>query len=704
MFANLKIRYKLGLLLVLPLTAFFIYSGIASLDKYEGWKSASVMMEAVDVMVRLGGLAHELQKERGLSSGFLASKGERFGPELNAQRGASNAAVSQLRDTLTRSAEAAKQPSMAKALAALEPVLSGLDGQRASVDAKRLEAREAIGSYTQSIDKVLGGCSVILTLAAGSGMTRPAAAYVELLRGKEAAGQERALLNGAFSAGRFTPELYKDWLSRLGVQDAHLGSFATLGGDQATSLLASRTEGPAKEVDAFRAKAFANQAKPALEGDPQAWFKASTVRIDALKAVEDAWSSSLTERCTGVLEKARGAFFLNLGAALGVALVSLLLGWLVFRSITGPLLGAVDFAQHVASGDLGVSIDAKGGDEVAALRRALGSMLETIRAMIDKAEKAMQEASREAEHAREAALEAQEATARAERAKSEGMAMAADKLEGVVLAVTTSSEQLASEVEQASGGASLQSARMAETATAMEQMNATVLEVARSASAAAATSDKARQEALNGAKVVREAMVGITQARDQSLELKRAMGELEGSARDVGRILSVISDIADQTNLLALNAAIEAARAGEAGRGFAVVADEVRKLAEKTMQATKEVASSVGGIQQGAADTIRNVESAVARIESATAQADLSGKALEAIVSLVDEASMQVSSIATASEEQSASSEEINRSLEDVNRISMETAQAMDHSAQAVSGLAAQSRTLRGLIGELRAS
>jgi methyl-accepting chemotaxis protein len=280
--------------------------------------------------------------------------------------------------------------------------------------------------------------------------------------------------------------------------------------------------------------------------------------------------------------------------------------------------------------------------------------------------------------------------------------MAADRLEEVVLSVTSASEQLSAEVEQASRGASIQSDRVGETATAMEQMNATVLEVARSAASASSTSEKARQEAVQGAGVVRQAVAGISKARDESLELKRHMTELDARAKAIGQIMGVISDIADQTNLLALNAAIEAARAGEAGRGFAVVADEVRKLAEKTMTATKEVAESIHGIQDGAAVTIRNVEQAVGRIEEATTLAGHSGEALERIVALVDEASMQVSSIATASEEQSASSEEINRSLEDVNRVSTETAQAMGHAGSAVVELSRQANSLRALMEELR--
>jgi methyl-accepting chemotaxis protein len=188
----------------------------------------------------------------------------------------------------------------------------------------------------------------------------------------------------------------------------------------------------------------------------------------------------------------------------------------------------------------------------------------------------------------------------------------------------------------------------------------------------------------------------------QTHQLKTDMGQLGRQAEDIGRIMTVITDIADQTNLLALNAAIEAARAGDAGRGFAVVADEVRKLAEKTMQATKEVGEAIGVIQHSTRLNVENVDKNVKLIESATLLASESGAALKEIVGMVDSTTDQVRSIATASEEQSAASEEINRSIEQVNLISTETAQAMREASKAVSELAEQAQVLKGLIEELQ--
>ncbi len=292
---------------------------------------------------------------------------------------------------------------------------------------------------------------------------------------------------------------------------------------------------------------------------------------------------------------------------------------------------------------------------------------------------------------------------RAEEAVRQGRLAAAGQLEAVVERVTSASEQLAAQVEQAGRGMDIQAQRVTDTATAMEQMNSTVLEVARNAGSAADGADGARRMAQEGAQAVGQVVRAIADVETHAASLKENMADLGRQAQDIGQILGVISDIADQTNLLALNAAIEAARAGDAGRGFAVVADEVRKLAEKTMQATGQVGQAVGGIQGGARTSAAGVESAVASISQATELAGRSGEALDGIVKLVDSTSDQVRGIATASEEQSAASEEINRSVEEVARISAETSQAMAQSAQAVRELAAQAQRLREIIHELKA-
>ena len=261
--------------------------------------------------------------------------------------------------------------------------------------------------------------------------------------------------------------------------------------------------------------------------------------------------------------------------------------------------------------------------------------------------------------------------------------------------VAAASEELSAQVEQVSRGAEMQRARVESTASAMTEMNSTVLEVARSAGEASEQSEKTREKANDGAVLVNRVVQAINQVNTVAVTLQGNMQELGSQAESIGGVMNVISDIADQTNLLALNAAIEAARAGDAGRGFAVVADEVRKLAEKTMEATHEVGSSITAIQHSARTNIEEVGNAVKNINDATDLANSSGEALKEIVDLASSNSAVVASIATAAEEQSATSEEINHSIEEINQVVGDTTEGMIQSSAAVQELSQMAQELR---------
>ena len=316
--------------------------------------------------------------------------------------------------------------------------------------------------------------------------------------------------------------------------------------------------------------------------------------------------------------------------------------------------------------------------------------------MVNALKSHIENAQRESENAREQSAKAQEAMRQAEAAskeaqgKTQAMLAAADRLEQVGGVVSSASTELSAQIEQSDRGAAESAQRLSEAATAMNEMNATVQEVARNAGSASAASAETKEKAEAGAQVVEKAVRSIEDVHQMSLALKDDMTQLNEHAQDITRIMGVISDIADQTNLLALNAAIEAARAGEAGRGFAVVADEVRKLAEKTMASTNDVGNAIKAIQESTAKSMTGVDNAVERIGEATELANQSGQALQEIVTTVEATGDQVNAIATASEEQSAASEEINQSIVQVNDMSRQTAEAMGEAAKAVSSLAAQ--------------
>jgi len=390
------------------------------------------------------------------------------------------------------------------------------------------------------------------------------------------------------------------------------------------------------------------------------------------------------------------------GAATVVGLLMLGVGLALARLLTRPIFSTIAFARSVAAGKLDQELDVSRNDEIGDLADSLREMVQSIKSKIAEAEEKTVEAGLQAKLADEAKSKTEEALKKAEAARSEGMLAAAVQLEGVVQGLSAVSAQLSRQIDLTTEDMSAQEQRTAEAATAMEQMNATVLEVARSAANAAGQAALAKGKAEEGQGVVGLAVDAIGQVDKMAMDLQRDMTTLGEQARSISGILGVISDIADQTNLLALNAAIEAARAGDAGRGFAVVADEVRKLAEKTMAATKEVGESIRAIQDGTTRNVSQVKSAAEAAKNASDLAGRSGDALIEIVSLVDETTGQVQSIAAASEEQSASSEEINRIVEEVSRITSSTADGMRGSAEGVSELVLRSKELEALISSFR--
>ncbi len=374
---------------------------------------------------------------------------------------------------------------------------------------------------------------------------------------------------------------------------------------------------------------------------------------------------------------------------------------LAIRKMTRDVQTTNNFAQAIAAGNLDKTLDVYRNDELGSLGDALRKMVESLKNMIVKGEEEAAKAQEEAQKAQKAMEEANKFAQHAEEAQANILSVA-ERLEHMGSAISSATTQLAAQIEQSNIGAEESASRLAEAASAMNEMNSTVQEVTSNAAAAASASADTREKAIAGEQVVHKAVDSIEEMRKVALELKDDMTELNEHAQSISKIMGVVSDIADQTNLLALNAAIEAARAGEAGRGFAVVADEVRKLAGKTMVSTADVGNATTAIQNSTAKSMEGMTIAVERLEEATQFARESGAALREIVDNVEATTDQVTAIATASEEQSAASEEINRSITEVNNLSSQTAQAMNEAAQAISDLSHQTHQLHELMQEMQ--
>ncbi|MCO7065128.1 methyl-accepting chemotaxis protein [Vibrio paracholerae] len=264
-----------------------------------------------------------------------------------------------------------------------------------------------------------------------------------------------------------------------------------------------------------------------------------------------------------------------------------------------------------------------------------------------------------------------------------------------VSALATAAEENAAVAMQTKQNIVEQQSQTQQIATAIHQFTATVNEVAQSAGLAADASEEAEQAAMQGRKVVEENIAMIERLSNDLQKMLAAMQLLAKDSEDIGSVVDVIQSISEQTNLLALNAAIEAARAGEQGRGFAVVADEVRTLASRTQESTKQILQTVQRLQQSSRDSANLIEQGVLGASKAVEKARLAGTALSQITANVDRISTMNTQIATASEEQSAVTEEINKNIITISEISNQTALGAQQSSEATLELARLAESMK---------
>lgn len=268
--------------------------------------------------------------------------------------------------------------------------------------------------------------------------------------------------------------------------------------------------------------------------------------------------------------------------------------------------------------------------------------------------------------------------------------------------VNSSANELSSFTQATNKRMQQQQAETEQTATAMNEMTATVAEVAQSASAAADSAKDADTYAANGNNIVMQSISSMSQLSDQIQKTAQVIGFLSNESQNIGRVLDVIKSIAEQTNLLALNAAIEAARAGEQGRGFAVVADEVRTLAQRTQKSTQEIEAMIATLQQGVKEAVNAMEIGINQVDDANDKANQAGQALKEIVSSVDSITELNTHIATAAEEQSSVAESINRSIIAISDIAEHSTASAAELSESVVNLTKLANSMRNQVSAFK--
>jgi methyl-accepting chemotaxis protein len=233
-------------------------------------------------------------------------------------------------------------------------------------------------------------------------------------------------------------------------------------------------------------------------------------------------------------------------------------------------------------------------------------------------------------------------------------------------------------------------------------MASTSSEIAANCTNAAESSRRTSESASTGVAVVQETIVGMGKIAERVKQTAATIDALGTRSEQIGEIIGTIEDIADQTNLLALNAAIEAARAGEQGRGFAVVADEVRALAERTTKATKEIGTMIKAIQSETREAVKSMEEGVREVEKGAVSSEKSGESLQEILDQINEVTMQINQIATAAEQQTATTSEITTNIHQVTEVVQQSARGAEETSSSAAQLADQSQQLQNLVGRFR--
>ncbi len=353
------------------------------------------------------------------------------------------------------------------------------------------------------------------------------------------------------------------------------------------------------------------------------------------------------------------AFDLVVGLLVIATALTLLFAWLLTRSITLPISQALDAAEKIAEGNLTRPIQVDGNDEAGRLLAAMAKMQDKLRDTLQR-------------------------------------------IAGSATQLASAAEELNAVTDESARGLTQQNNEIEQAATAVNEMTSAVEEVARNAVSTSEASRNATTSAGDGRDLVQETVSAIERMSGDVQATATLIGDLANESRDIGKVLDVIRGLADQTNLLALNAAIEAARAGEAGRGFAVVADEVRALAHRTQQSTSEIERMIGSIQAGTEHAVDSMRNSTERAESTLNIAKGAGMSLDTINTAIVEINERNLVIASAAEEQAQVAREVDRNLVNIRDLSVQSATGASQTSAASSELSRLAVDLNGMVGRFR--
>lgn len=553
----MTISAKLRLISFIVSIFVFIVIALAAMDAY---KERGAILEAQTLNTlsqKLSLVIHETQKERGMSAGFLGSKGAKFGDKLPTQRESSAQKYKELQEYISSADATHFSQELQDELKSFDDDMGKIEMIRDGVSSLTITQKDAISYYTKMNERILNIVSMVAKTATTHEFVKALDSYANFLKAKERAGIERAVLSGVFGADRFEGGAFAKWNMLVAEQNAYIDAYFAMASGEAKSAYKQKMNNPTiVEVENMREIAKSKANSDSIGIDSVVWFDAMTKKIDILKSIDDELaqenSAMLEDLKTASITKATISLASYTIFAIAIFFIILLIGRSVSKSV-GSSLQKI----NCVSGNLDLTCDVvvDGKDEISQISRALHTMIVAFKESVH--------------HAKDVS----------------SVTAAESKMLGEIVDELTKNGNVADgKIEQINR-------LVSEVATRLDSIEEAAVMVTEDLGQTFGVLDDFAQR-------LEEVVSSIESGNENQAELVGKVASLTEQAKNIKDVLAIISDIADQTNLLALNAAIEAARAGEHGRGFAVVADEVRKLAERTQRSLSEISANVNLITQ----------------------------------------------------------------------------------------------------------